>query len=1125
VTSQTITVLVNGNTTFEPDETFFVNLTLPGNATIATAQGTGTIQNDDPLPSISINNVALPEGNSGTTAFTFTVSLSNASYQAITVNFATADGTATIAAADYQAASGTLTFNPGVTSQTITVLVNGNTTFEPDETFFVNLTTPVSATITTAQGTGTIQNDDPQPAISINNVTLAEGNSGTTAFTFTVSLSNASYQTITVNYATADGTATVADGDYAPVSATLTFAPGATSQTITVLVNGDTDTEPTETFFVNLSAATNASIAVSQGTGTIIDTAPATLSINSVSGNEGGPVFAGSLTFTVTLSKPSAQAVTVQWATADGTGTIADGDYAAGSGTLTFQPGATTQAITVNLIGNLIYENNETFFVNLSNATNAVIAVGQGTGTILNDDPPPTVSINSIFQNEGNTGTTAFVFTVSLNIRSEITATVNYATADGTATVANNDYQAASGTLTFNPGVTSQTITVLVNGNTTFEPDETFFVNLSGPVSATIGTAQGTGTIVNDDPMPAISVNNVALPEGNTGTTPFTFTVSLSNASYQSITVNYATADGTATVANNDYQAASGTLTFAPGVTSQTVTVLVNGNTIFEPDETFFVNLTAPANATIAVAQGTGTIQNDDGLPSMSINNVSLLEGTAGSTAFTFTVTLSNASYKSITVNYATADGTATTADGDYQAATGTLTFAPGVTMQTITIMVNGDTVLEPDETFFVNLSGAQNATIAVNQGLGTILDSGGLPALSINSVSQPDPSSGTTPFTFTVSLSAASTQTVTVNYATADGTATLAENDYQAASGTLTFNPGVTSQTITVLVNGTTTFEPDETFFVNLSAPSGATIAVAQGTGTIQNNIPVPSISINNVLLPEGNSGTTAFTFTVSLSASSTQTITVNYATADGTATVAKGDYQANSGTLTFNPGVTSQTITVLVNGNTTFEPDETFFVNLTAPSNATIGTAQGTGTIQNDDPQPAISINNVTLGEGSSGTVAFTFTVSLSNASYQSISVNYATADGTARVADGDYTAVTGTLTFAPGVTSQTITVLVNGDNDNEPNETFFVNLSAAANASLAVSQGTGTIVDSFVPSILSINSVSANEGGPVFHGVLTFTVTLSNPSSQTVTVQWATADGTGTVADGDYQAGWGP
>src|SRR5207247_7108928 len=133
------------------------------------------------------------------------------------------------------------------------------------------------------------------------------------------------------------------------------------------------------------------------------------------------------------------------------------------------------------------------------------------------------------------------------------------------------------------------------------------------------------------------------------------------------------------------------------------------------------------------------------------------------------------------------------------------------------------------------------------------------------------------------VSLSTASGQTVTVPYATADGTATLAGSDYQAASGTLTFAPGIISKTISVLVNGDTVTEPDETFVVNLSSPTNAMLSNAQGTGTILNDDPNPLLSINHVAATEGNSGTKTFSFAVTLSAASTQTITVQYATADG--------------------------------------------------------------------------------------------------------------------------------------------------------------------------------------------------------------------------------------------------
>jgi len=227
----------------------------------------------------------------------------------------------------------------------------------------------------------------------------------------------------------------------------------------------------------------------------------------------------------------------------------------------------------------------------------------------------PTVSINDVTMAEGNSGTTPFVFTVSLSAASGQTVTVNYATADGTAT-AGSDYVAASGTLTFTPGTTSLPVTVLVNGNTTFEPDETFFVNLSSPVNISIAKGQGVGTILNDDPQPTISMGDRAVVEGNVGNTPANFPVTLSNASFQTITVNWATADGppgpTQAIAGTDYVAASGTVTFPPGSTAQTATVQIIGNTVPQPNRIFFVNGSSPTNATIAKAQGVGTILDDD---------------------------------------------------------------------------------------------------------------------------------------------------------------------------------------------------------------------------------------------------------------------------------------------------------------------------------------------------------------------------------------------------------------------------------------------------------------------------------------------------------------------------------
>ncbi|MBI3837060.1 MAG: hypothetical protein HY288_03895 [Planctomycetia bacterium] len=223
-------------------------------------------------------------------------------------------------------------------------------------------------------------------------------------------------------------------------------------------------------------------------------------------------------------------------------------------------------------------------------------------------------------------------------------------------------------------------------------------------------------------PQLSFQQSTVSLPEGNAGTTPFVFTVTLSSVS--GATVTYATADGTATVADADYMATSGTLTFAPGVTTQAITVLVNGDTLFEADETFTVNLSNPTNAALYGASATGTIQNDDPVPSLSFvpQTVSHLEGNSGTTPFVFTVSLSAASGQTATVNFTTADGTATIADNDYIGTSGTLSFAPGETAQLITVLVNGDTAIEQNENFVVNLASAVNANITTPQATGTIV-------------------------------------------------------------------------------------------------------------------------------------------------------------------------------------------------------------------------------------------------------------------------------------------------------------------------------------------------------------------------------------------------------------------
>lgn len=222
-----------------------------------------------------------------------------------------------------------------------------------------------------------------------------------------------------------------------------------------------------------------------------------------------------------------------------------------------------------------------------------------------------------------------------------------------------------------------------------------------------------------------------------------------------------------------------------------------------------------------------------------------------------------------------------------------------------------------------------------------------------------------------------------------------------------------------------------------------------------------MPTLRVSDANVTEGNTGTVAATFTITLSAASTETVTVAYVTGDGTATVGS-DYQSTGGTITFAPGETAKTITVPIIGDRLPELKETFAVNLSAATNATIADGQGVGAIIDDEPR--ISISDVSKLEGRKGqTTLFTFTVTLSAVYDQAVTVSFHTVNGTAKTSNSDYVAKSGTLTFAPGETTKTITISVRGDNKREANEYFYVDLFGnSSNSWFDKNRGIGTILN---------------------------------------------------------------
>src|SRR5213079_2031893 len=468
--------------------------------------------------------------------------------------------------------------------------------------------------------------------------------------------------------------------------------------------------------------------------------------------------------------------------------------------------------------------------------------------------------------------------------------------------------------------------------------DETIIVDISSVTNGTeSGIQQVTAAITDDDSPPTVAFS-APTSSGSESTTAVSVPVSLSTASSKSITVNYAVSGGTATGGGVDYTLASGTLTFAPGVTNQNISITVVNDALDEDDETIQITLSSPINATLgAIATHTYTILDNDPLPSLSINNVSVTEGNNnGPNPATFTITLSAVSGRTVTVNYATADVTAT-APADYTAApTTTLTFNPGETNKTVSVQIKGDTLNEPNETFTVNLSNPVNATITTANGIGTIIDDDSPPTVTLSLSGSPMVEAGGGA-TVTATSSAVSGQPVTVNLAFS-GTATIT-NDYLPSASSIVIPAGSTTGTITLTAVQDSIDELDETIIVDISTvTNGTESGTQQVTAIITDDDLPPTVAFTAASL-SGLENVTPAILPVSLSTVSAKTATVNYTVSGGTATGGGVDYTLASGTLVFAPGVTTQNISIAVVNDTLDENDETVLVTLSSPTNSTVG------------------------------------------------------------------------------------------------------------------------------------------------------------------------------------------
>ena len=780
------------------------------------------------------------------------------------------------------------------------------------------------------------------------------------------------------------------EGDGGPVHESTTVAGGgsARSVTITGLNNGNE-----HTFGVRAENEHGPGLPVH-----VKATPQVAVSIADETVGEGD----GAVTLTVSLRTSQTTDVTVAYATAGGTATAGEDYVAVSNGSLMIAGGATSGEITISITEDDADDDDETFTVTLSDPVNATIGNGTATVTITdNDEPAPDAPENL----------TAMAGDREVTLMWEPPGSGSAPTGYGYR------YKEGLGELGGSQEVPggSSARNVMVTGlaNGTEHTFEVWAINSTGAGSAASATAT---------PLPAASIADATVGEGD-GTA--TLTVTLSASSTQNVTVSYNTADGTAT-AGADYTAVSnGMATVTAGNTSADISIPITDDTADDDDETFTVTLANADNATIGTATATVTITDNDALagspqslsatpgdrevalsweppgsgdapveysyrykvgpgafgnptvvagggsasgatvtglangtehtfevwarsasgPGLAasatatpIPTVSIADATVGEADGTATlaVTLSASSTQNVTVSYNTADGTAT-AGADYTAVSnGMATVTAGNTSADISIPITDDTADDDDETFTVTLANADNATIGTATATVTITDNDAL-AGSPQSLSA-------TPGDREVALSweppGSGDAPVEYSYRYKVGPGAFGNPTVVAGGGS------ASGATVTGLANGT-----EHTFEVWARSASGPGLA-ASATAT-----PIPTVSIADATVGEAD-GTA--TLAVTLSASSTQNVTVSYNTADGTAT-AGADYTAvSNGMATVTAGNTSADISIPITDDTADDDDETFTVTLASASNATLGTSTATVTItDNDDPVPGTPEN----------------------------------------------------------------------------------------------------------------------------------------------------------------------
>lgn len=1042
-------------------------------------------------PTVSIDD---QEGEEVFGMIAFVISLNTPTSSTVTGKVSTVNVTAT-APADYTALlNQPFTITAGSTETVVYVDLVDDNFREITETFKLSVTQLSNATTSPLDGQGwaygQIIDNDSMPGIAIADASVNES-AGTATLLLTLSAAEASNTTVTVQ--TQEDTAN-ANLDYVDTSAVITFASGQVTATVTISILEDLLDEANEQFVVALS---NASVLLEDSLAqvTIIDNdSPPNLTVRPVTETEAS----GVITFSITIDAPSGLDVTGLAATSNGTAKSNTDYVGLANKIFTIPSGLTETTVLVAVNNETLFERAESFTLSVSSVVNAVVVKSSNVGTILNDDLPPLVSIVDVSNNENG----ILAFTVALDAVSGVDVSGVVSTSNNIA-IAGQDYTAlVNKPFTITAGSAATTVIVTPINDAIDEPDETFFATVGNLVDGTPGNLVATGTIIDNDPPAILTIEETLADEGSG---VMTFTLSLDTVSSFDIYGVLNSIDNTALDSEDYQEVLLRPFTITAGSLSTQAVVTIYDDALDEDDELFTLTAVNVENASQPYVEGIGTIIDNDVMPTITLTSQTFAESASG----TITLTLNTPSGRMVSGTLITGDGSAT-ATHDYGPLNHTpFTIQEGAMQTTVEFYIINDTIDEYDENFEASLGTLNNALAGNSLITITLTDDDAPPTISVANSSAKEAQG---PIQIPIQISQVSGKPITGTLSTNNGSAT-SPSDYTALVGKpFTLTAGMTQTQVSLALLDDALDENDENVNITLNSVNNATIAAGSAIAAILDDDPTPTVTIVNSSAAEASG---LITFTVSLSARSALNVS-GVASTSGDSASSNSDFVAlNNQPFTIPAGSTSTIISVTINDDSTDEYDELFSLSLSNLVNAQATNNTASGTILDDDQPATVSLSSATSIETAQ---VVTFSLTVSPASGKEIQLLLNTVDDSA-FAGQDYTQQTNRLvTIAAGVTSQTISIPVNNDNNDELDETFKVNvaLADATAALLANTTVMGTITDDDPPPTVTVADVTTAETS----GTLVFTLKLSAASSFIITGTINTSNGTATAGQ-DYTA----